>query len=212
MSVVCSIEDLVEDIGRVTNRRRDDLRPVLRVLVRGPGVESEAPSEAEIFRERGRVLRRASNGESLAIGGGEGSTAPGLGKRQLVLEVHESREGSFERLLARVPVRGPCELAVGQIGDVGPRREAEVAGLGQDRRVHVAHQIRISRSSPTGVPEELREPGPGVDLDQDFRQLHPWQAFGNEVVQLNEPRRATPPLKRARARSDPPPGAGSPTR
>ena len=69
------IEDLVEDIGRVTNRRRDDLRPVLRVLVRGPGVESEAPSEAEIFRERGRVLRRASNGESLAIGGGEGSTA-----------------------------------------------------------------------------------------------------------------------------------------
>ena len=79
------IEDLVEDIGRVTNRRRDDLRPVLRVLVRGPGVESEAPSEAEIFRERGRVLRRASNGESLAIGGGEGSTAPGLGKRQLVL-------------------------------------------------------------------------------------------------------------------------------
>ena len=114
------IEDLVEDIGRVTNRRRDDLRPVLRVLVRGPGVESEAPSEAEIFWQRGRVLRRASNGESLAIGGGEGSTAPGLGKRQLVLEVHESREGSFERLLAQVPVRGPCELAVGQIGDAGP--------------------------------------------------------------------------------------------
>ena len=25
------------------------------------------------------------------------------------------------------------------------------------------------------MPEELREPGPGVDLDQDFRQLHPWQ-------------------------------------
>ena len=23
-------------------------------------------------------------------------------------------------------------------------------------------------------------------LDQDFRQLHPWQAFGNEVVQLND--------------------------
>ena len=74
-------------------------------------------------------------------------------------------------LIDSVPVRGPCELAVGQIGDVGPRREAEVAGLGQDRRVHVAHQIRISRSSPTGVPEELREPSPGVDLDQDFRQL-----------------------------------------
>ena len=103
-----------------------------------------------------------------------------------MLEVHESREGSFERLLAQVPVRGPCELAVGQIGDVGHRREAEVAGLGQDRRVHVAHHIRISRSSPTGVPEKLREPGPGVDLDQDFRQLHPWQAFGNEVVQLND--------------------------
>ena len=47
-------------------------------------------------------------------------------------------------------------------------------------------QIRISRSSPTGVPEELREPGPGVDLDQYFRQLHPRQAFGNEGVQLND--------------------------
>ena len=107
-----------------------------------------------------------------------------------MLEVHESREGSFERLLAQVPVRGPCELAVGQIGDVGHRREAEVAGLGQDRRVHVAHQIRISRSSPTGVPEELREPGPGVGLDQDFRQLHPWQAFGNEVVRRSHDRGA----------------------
>ena len=36
------------------------------------------------------------------------------------------------------------------------------------------------------MPEKLREPGPGVDRDQDFRQLHPWQAFGNEVVQLND--------------------------
>ena len=51
----------------------------------------------------------------------------------------------------------------------------ESACMRLDRRVHVAHQIRISRSSPTDVPEELREPGPGVDLDQDFRQLHPWQ-------------------------------------
>ena len=54
-------------------------------------------------------------------------------------------------------------------------RLPESACMRLDRRVHVAHQIRISRSSPTGVPEELREPGPGVDLDQDFRQLHPWQ-------------------------------------
>ena len=48
----------------------------------------------------------------------------------------------------------------------------------------MAHQIRISRSSPTGVPEELREPGPVIDLDQDFRQLHPWQAFGNDATTL----------------------------
>ena len=38
--------------------------------------------------------------------------------------------------------------------------------------------------SRPGVPEELREPGPVIDLDQDFRQLHPWQAFGNDATTL----------------------------
>ena len=70
-----------------------------------------------------------------------------------VLEVHESREGRFERLLAQVPVRGPCELAVGQIGDAGPRREAEVAGL----QAWATRSGFLTSSYPAS-PEELLNP------------------------------------------------------
>ena len=91
-----------------------------------------------------------------------------------MLKVHESRERHLECLFSQVPIRGPCQLSVRQVGDLGHVDESEVARLAEDRSVHVAHQIRISRASPSGVAKDLRESGPRVDFDQDFRQLDPW--------------------------------------
>jgi len=61
------VEDLVEDVGRVPHRGRDDLGAVLRELVRGPGVEGQALAVTEVARQGRGVADLARDREPLAV-------------------------------------------------------------------------------------------------------------------------------------------------
>jgi hypothetical protein len=126
------VEDLVEHIRRIADRRGDDLGTVLQELVRGPGVERHPLAVAEVARQGGGHPHLAGDGEPLAVGRRERPGAPEPAQRLAVLEVHEPCGRGLQGLVTDVPVRAPGEFLIGQVGDPRHPYRAEVARLGEE--------------------------------------------------------------------------------
>ena len=218
------VEDLVEDVGRVPHRGGDDLGAVLGELVRGPGVEGHPFAVAEVPRQGRGHPHLAGDGEPLAVGRGQRAGAPEPAQWLVVLEVDEPRRRGLQGLVADVPVRAPGQLLVGQVGDPCHADRAEVARLGEDRRIEMAPEFAAPRLCPAGVLEVVAEARPAVDLDEQLAQLDQRQPLVDESFQLRPcspaclpPPRVRPPGRRLpcgrprpwRARPRPGPGARS---
>jgi len=93
-----------------------------------------------------------------------------------VVGVDQTRVGCPQRLLAQVPLRRPGQGVFGDARSVGHPGIAEIAGVGDQRRIHVAGEVRVSGLRPAGMGELLAEPAQSVGLDQQRRQLHPGQS------------------------------------
>ena len=170
----------------------DDLGAVLRELVRGPGVEGQPLAVAEVAGQSGRGAAPDGDGEALAVRGGQGAAAPGPAQGLAVLEVDDRGDGRAQGLLPQVPVGAPGQPAVGQLGDLGHRGRAEVAGLRQDRGVEVHPQVLGAGLPPAGVLEVAGEVGPAIDLDEQVGQVDPGEVLGDLLLQARRSPRAAP--------------------
>jgi hypothetical protein len=65
-----------------------------------------------------------------------------------MLEVDDRGDGRTQGLLAQVPVGAPGQPLVGQLGELGHRGRAKVAGLRQDQGVQVHQQILVPGLAP----------------------------------------------------------------
>src|SRR6266567_1606634 len=86
----------------------------------------------------------------------------------------EAVVGGRDRTRAHVALLDPRESRTSQGGYLwtDQRREANVARLGQQDGTHADRKIVGARSLFTDVSEVRGETGPGLDLQQQFGQLH----------------------------------------
>ena len=90
------------------------------------------------------------------------------------MHIDQPYVGVGDRIGAPVALLDPRESRTRQGWDLwtDQRREANVARLGQQDGTHADGQIVGARSLPTDVREVRGETGPGLDLQQQFGQLH----------------------------------------
>ena len=85
-----------------------------------------------------------------------------------MLKVDQLRNGGFERLLTQVPRGAPGKLPVREVGQLGHLLQAEVAGLGKDRRVQMRDQVLGAWLGAARVLESASEADPAINLNQEF--------------------------------------------
>jgi hypothetical protein len=101
-------EDLVEDVGRVSDGGGDDLGPVGGVLVGDVGVGGGSLVE-EVAGQGPGGGRPAPLGEALPVGGRQGAPAPESGQGEAVVVVDQRGVRRPQRLFPEVPLAGPGE-------------------------------------------------------------------------------------------------------
>jgi len=136
-------EDLVQHGDGFPPGRRDDLGAVRGVLIGDMGVGGGAHVE-EVPRQGAGGEASAALREPLPIGRGQGAAAPQGRERIRVVGVDQPGVRCTQRVLPQVPLGGPGQLVFGNAGGVGHPGVAEVARVGDQRRVQVAAQFRIA--------------------------------------------------------------------
>jgi hypothetical protein len=129
---------------------------------------------AEVTGIASRMDRADRHDEPQSVGGRQLSTAQVFGQRQPDVHVDQPYVGVGDRIGAHVALLDPRESRTRQGWDLWPdqRLEANVARLGQQDGTHADGQIVGARSLFTDVSEVRGETGPGLDLQQQFGQLH----------------------------------------
>jgi hypothetical protein len=72
-------------------------------------------------------------------------------------------------------------MVIGEVGEVRHLLQSEIAGMGQQAGIEMGQQrgpdpLQISR-----MDQVSGKVGPGVDLDEELRELHAGEALGNLV-------------------------------
>jgi hypothetical protein len=95
------------------------------------------------------------------------------GELQLMQVVDEDVVGGLQLLVAEIPLRRPCELAVAQRAALGHPCRPEVQAAGQQRGVQMLLHVGHPRRRAGGVRELAGEPGPLLDLGEQVGDVDP---------------------------------------
>ena len=168
------LQQAFQDEQRVAERAGDHDAVEPGELVGGEVVVGDPTAGPEVLAVGAGVDGADRNHEPQAVGRGHFSAAPGLRQRDLRLGVDQEGVGADQGLGPDVVLLDPGQSAAGQGRGVGAdqRLQADVARLGQQHGAKADRQIGHAGLRLADVGELLGEAGPGLDFQEDFRQVH----------------------------------------